>query len=152
MIPRLTFLAAGLSLAAFAIDASAQTPKPPPANAAAITAPPPIPASPGDSPNVLPEVESILRHRPWHEQYARQPAGFRNPGDAGRTNSYYPADNQFQNPGHARAGATYLGGIPDRNEQLAAYNAGTARYSAIQNHIDSYGRPSFGFGMGFGFR
>jgi hypothetical protein len=146
----LIILFIALALGVLSPEIRAQTP--PPANAAAITAPPPIPDTPSSSSGVLPEVESLIQHKAWHTDLVRQPAGFRNPGGAGRTNEFMPADNQFQNPGRARPAANYRGGIPDRAEQIAAYNAGTARYSAIQNHIDNYGRPMMGFGMGFGFR
>ena len=106
-----------------------------------------------------PARASILRHRAWHEEFmpdqAPQRAGFRNPGNVGRNAEYYPPGNQFQNP--QQAGSRHItaqignGGVPDRASQIAAYNAGTQRYNALQTHIDRYGRPMHGFGMGFGF-
>lgn len=106
-----------------------------------------------------PAQASILRYRAWHEEFtpnARpENAGFRNPGNVGRNAEYYPPGNQFQNP--QQAGSSHItarignGGAPDRAEQLASYNAGTARYNALQTHIDRYGRPMRGFGFGFGF-
>src|SRR5690606_15735959 len=102
---------------------------------------------------------SILRYRAWHEDFTPgQPhsqAGFRNPGNVGRTAEYYPPGNQFQNPQQAGGERVTArignGGVPDRASQIAAYNAGTSRYNALQTHIDRYGRPMRGFGMGFGF-
>lgn len=112
---------------------------------------------------------SILRQRPWHEDFvpdaqrpysyrshapANQEAGFRNPGGVGRRAEYYPPGDQFQvqvptTAPHvtARIG---LGGVPDRNEQLRSQSVGTAYYGMLQNHIDMYGSPRFGFGFGFG--
>lgn len=95
---------------------------------------------------------SLLRQRPWHEDFVpeSQP-GFRNPNGVGRMVEYYPPGDKFQNdsPRHitARIG---LGGVPDRNEQLAAQQTGTAYYGMLMNHIDRYGSPMMGFGMGFG--
>jgi len=120
------------------------------------------PEGPGASPGNVsfdPAQASILRHRAWHDEYTpRQPyapqAGFRNPGGVGRYAEYYPPGNQFQNPqqpgGQHVTARIGLGGVPDRAEQLAAYSAGTARYNALQTHIDRYGRPMNGFGLGFG--
>lgn len=106
-----------------------------------------------------PAQASILRYRAWHEEFMpdRAPAnaGFRNPGNVGRTAEYYPPGDQFQNP--EAAGSRHItarignGGVPDRAEQIAAFNAGTSRYNALQTHIDRYGRPMGGFGFGFGF-
>jgi hypothetical protein len=116
--------------------------------------PAPKPGTSSSSSQVLPEVDSILRHRAWHHEFTpgNQQAGFRNPGNVGRVNEYYPPGDRFQGAAQPHITARIgLGGVPDRNEQLAAYNAGTARYNAIQTHIDRYGRPMMGFGMGFGF-
>ena len=78
--------------------------------------------------------------------------GYRNPGGVGRMNEYYPPGDQFQSPGQrGRPAATHGLGATSRAEQLASYNAGTARYNAIQGHIDRYGSPRIGFGWGFGF-
>ncbi len=116
------------------------------------------PASMGSN-MVSPEIDSILNHRPWHHEFMdpKSPAaggqGYRNPGNVGRTNELYQPGDKFQNdsPKHVTA-KIGLGGVPDRAEQLAAFNAGTARYNALQTHMDRYGRPMAGFGMGFGFR
>lgn len=78
--------------------------------------------------------------------------GYRNPGGVGRFSEYYPPGDQFQNPTRGRRqAATYGIGMPTRSEQLASYNAGTARYNALQRHIDRYGSPRIGWGWGFGF-
>ena len=42
------------------------------------------------------------------------------------------------------------GGYPSRGEQMQAQRIGISRYNSIQNHIDNYARPSFGFGFGVG--
>lgn len=107
----------------------------------------------------MPEIDTILRYRPWHHEFMdpNSPAAgsrnFRHYDQVGPTAEFMPASGHYQNenPPHitARIGN---GGQPDRAEQIAAYNAGTARYSALQSHMDNYGRPMMGFGMGFGFR
>jgi hypothetical protein len=101
-----------------------------------------------------PQHNSVLRIKPWHEDFVpddQRQYGYRNPGGVGRMAEYYPPNNQFQNdsPRHvtARIG---LGGQPDRNEQLRAQAVGTAYYGMLQQHIDAYGSPRFGFGFGFG--
>ena len=43
------------------------------------------------------------------------------------------------------------GGIPDRNEQIAAQQAGQARSRDIQDNINAYGRPYGAIGAGFGY-
>jgi hypothetical protein len=142
--------------------AGAQTPEVPrgtgtPAAAAAPTAAPARPARESFA-DLPPPHSSILRLRPWHEEFVPQEQraksyGFRNPGGVGRMAEYYPPGDQFQNnaPAHITARTGQGGGAPDRSEQLQAQSVGTARYSALQSHIDTYGRPMMGFGMGFGF-
>jgi len=79
--------------------------------------------------------------------------GFRNPGGVGRYSEYYPPGDRFQQNNDPVKVAKFDqgGGAPDRQEQIEAYNAGTARYNAIQRHIDRYGsRMYFGFGFGMG--
>jgi hypothetical protein len=97
---------------------------------------------------------SILRVKPWHEDYIpeeHRQYGYRNPGGVGRVAEYYAPNNQFQNenPRHITA-KIGLGGQPDRNEQLRSQSVGTAYYGMLQRHIDMYGSPRFGFGFGFG--
>jgi hypothetical protein len=70
----------------------------------------------------------------------------------GRVAEYYPAGDKFQNS-FARSSADArigLGGVPDRNEQLQAQRVGTGYYNMLMTHIDRYGSPYMGFGMGFG--
>lgn len=80
--------------------------------------------------------------------------GFRNPGGVGRYKEYYPPGDRFQSGGEDPVKVAKFdqgGGAPDRQEQIEAYNAGTARYNAIQQHIDRYGsRMYFGYGFGMG--
>lgn len=97
---------------------------------------------------------SILRHKSWHEEFvpsSQREYAYRNPGGVGRRAEYYPPNNQFQNdsPRHITA-KIGNGGQPDRAEQLQAQLVGGANYNYLQTHIDRYGRPAFGFGMGFG--
>lgn len=101
---------------------------------------------------------SILRERPWHEEFVPDSQrnasyGVRNPGGVGRFAEYYPPGNRFQNdsPAHITARTGVGGGAPTLADQRAAQAVGTARYSALQTHIDTYGRPMMGFGLGFGF-
>lgn len=133
--------------------ALAQDPAPddPPARPAARKAAPARRISYAELP---PQHPSILRVKPWHEDYIpedQKSYAFRNPGGVGRRAEYYPPNNRFQNdsPRHvtARIG---LGGQPDRNEQLRSQAVGTAYYGMLQQHIDRYGSPRFGFGFGFG--
>jgi hypothetical protein len=100
---------------------------------------------------------SIVHHYPYpYPSFYNTDAtaGFRNPGGTGRYLEYYPPGNQFQSD-QARDPvkvATFgQGGIPDRAEQLAAQQIGIQRYNAIQQHIDNYARPYFGYGLGVGF-
>lgn len=122
------------------------------------------PASPGRVParasfaDLPAPHPSILRARPWHEDYVPESQkaasyGVRNPGGVGRFAEYYPPGNQFQNaaPAHITARTGVGGGAPSLADQRAAQAVGTATYSALQTHIDTYGRPMMGFGMGFGF-
>ncbi len=146
----LALLVTGLLSPGLVIAQSPATPNPP-------QTPTQSPASLG-AVTYDPAEASILRHRAWHEDFMPNQnagnSGYRNPGNVGRYAEYYPPGNQFQNP--QQAGSQHitakigLGGVPDRAEQIASYNAGTARYSAIQTHIDNYGRPMRGFGFGFG--
>ncbi len=79
-------------------------------------------------------------------------AGFRNPGGVGKFAEYYPPGNQFQVQGDpVRVAQFGVGGAyPSRGEQMEAQRIGISRYNSIQNHIDNYARPTFGFGFGVG--
>ncbi|MFO0909793.1 MAG: hypothetical protein U0794_15840 [Isosphaeraceae bacterium] len=100
---------------------------------------------------------SIVHHYgyPYPGYYHNdQYAGFRNPGGTGRYLEYYPPNNQFQvNPqtDPVKVATFGGGGIPDRNEQLAAQSLGVAKYNAIQGHIDTMARPMWGVGFFGGF-
>lgn len=100
---------------------------------------------------------SVVHHYPYPypgAYHGDETGGFRNPGGVGRYAEYYPPGNRFQenNDPVTRAKFDQGGGAPNRQEQIEAYNAGTARYNAIQRHIDRYGsgRMYYGFGFGMG--
>jgi hypothetical protein len=148
MIPRRALLLAVLALVP--VGVFAQDTAPQPSQGAARR-----PARGAPYAELPPPHPSILRVRPWHEDYLppdNRDYGFRNPGGVGRRAEYYPPGDKFQNdsPRHitARIG---LGGQPDRAEQLQAQAVGGANYNYLQSHIDRYGRPAWGFGWGFGF-
>jgi len=144
--------------------------------ALAQTAPPPSTPDPGESTkastapaqnaNVYPSYvrpqanyqhsrRSVVHHYPYpYPGYYHndQSAGFRNPSGVGRHAEYYPAGDHFQveNDPVKVAKFDQGGGAPDRAEQLAAERVGIQRGNSIQNHIDSYARPAFGYGFGVG--
>ncbi|WP_337173716.1 hypothetical protein [Paludisphaera sp.] len=98
---------------------------------------------------------SVVHHYayPYPGYYHGDPdAGFRNPEGRGRYAEFYtPQDTATQGKDPTQvASFARSNGAPDRAEQLAAYNAGTQRYNAIQRHIDSYARPYWGAGFGVG--
>lgn len=150
-------IAAALALATFAAgEARAQAPAQPPAQ----TAPAPAgaqayPGQPQAAPPAQQQVrrQSIVHHYPYPypgAYHGDQYGGFRNPGGTGRYLEYYPPGNQFQvapQQDAVRVATFGGGGIPDRNEQLAAQQIGISRYNAIQGHIDNMARPAFGFGF-----
>jgi hypothetical protein len=109
-------------------------------------------AQPSNRPQPL-RRQSIVQHYPYPypgAYHGDESGGFRNPGGTGRYLEYYPPGNQFQvAPAQdaVRVATFGGGGIPDRNEQLAAQQVGISRYNSIQNHIDSMARPSFGYGF-----
>jgi hypothetical protein len=103
---------------------------------------------------------SIVHHYPYpYPAYYSQDrsAGWRNPGGVGRYQEYYPPADQFQaeqqdrQRDSVRVAQFGSGGIPDRSEQLQAQQIGIQRYNSIQNHIDNYARPYYGYGFGVGF-
>ncbi len=97
---------------------------------------------------------SIVHHYPYpYPGYYNNDdtAGFRNPGGVGKYAEYYPPGNQFQVQNDpVRVAQFGVGGYPSRGEQMAAQRIGISRYNSIQNHIDNYARPAFGFGFGVG--
>jgi len=115
------------------------------------------------SPDIRPQAmypqrrRSVVQHYPYPypgAYHGDARGGFRNPGGVGRYSEYYPPGNRFQSGGTDPVKVAKFdqgGGAPDRQEQIQAYNAGTARYNAIQQHIDRYGsRMFFGYGFGMG--
>jgi hypothetical protein len=102
-----------------------------------------------------PTRKSIVHHYPYPYPgyyHGDQTAGFRNPGGTGRYLEYYPAGNQFQvntERDQVKVATFGGGGMPDRNEQLAAQQIGIQRYNAIQGHIDRMAQPYMGFGVGY---
>jgi hypothetical protein len=136
-------------LRAFTADAHAQappTPAPAPEGAQANT------NVPYTAPQPL-KRQSIVHHYPYPypgAYHGDSSGGFRNPGGTGRFLEYYPPGNQFQlatQQDVVRVAKFGGGGIPDRNEQLAAQQVGISRYNAIQGHIDNMARPAFGYGF-----
>ena len=116
----------------------------------------------GHSPYVKPQAvypqkrRSVVQHYPYPypgAYHGDATGGFRNPGGVGRHAEYYPPGNRFQEENDPVRVARFDqgGGAPDRQEQIEAYNAGTARYNAIQGHIDrNANRMYFGYGFGMG--
>ncbi|MBV8314379.1 MAG: hypothetical protein JO034_08300 [Singulisphaera sp.] len=137
--------------------ATAQSPSPSPSDLAPgedrvspePTAPAPVPA------RVPLRRRSIVHHYPYpYPGYYQddESAGFRNPGGVGRYAEYYPPGDQFQVEQDPVKVATFgQGGGPNWDEQRAAQQLGVQKYQAIQQHIDNYARPYFGYGFGAGF-
>jgi hypothetical protein len=97
---------------------------------------------------------SIVHHYqyPYPGYYQNdETAGFRNPGGVGRHAEYYPPGDQFQVQGDpVRVARFGEGGYPSRAEQMQAESLGIQRYNSIQQHIDNYAMPHWGFGFGVG--
>jgi hypothetical protein len=97
---------------------------------------------------------SIVHHYPYPYPgyyHYEETAGFRNPGNVGRHAEYYYPGEQFQVQGDPVKVAQFgVGGYPSRSEQLAAQQVGISRYNSIQQHIDNYARPVWGYGFGVG--
>ncbi len=102
---------------------------------------------------------SIVHHYPYpYPNYYQgdRTAGWRNPGGVGRFREYYPSGDQFQ--ANYSAGRDPVptasfggGGIPSREEQLQAQQVGVQKDNALQQHIDNYARPYYGYGFGVGY-
>jgi hypothetical protein len=97
-----------------------------------------------------PGYRSVLRHYPYAS--SDYTYGFRNPGGVGRFEEYYPPGNTFVNGGRDPVSAMHAGfdqGLPvgSIEQQAMAYNAGTARYSALQQHMDNFARPMGYWGL-----
>jgi hypothetical protein len=97
---------------------------------------------------------SIIHHYPYPypgAYYADETAGFRNPGGVGRYAEYYPPGDRFQNERDpVRVAQFGQGGYPSQADQRAAQQIGISRYNSIQQHIDNYAMPRYGYGFGFG--
>jgi hypothetical protein len=97
---------------------------------------------------------SIVHHYPYPypgAYYADETAGFRNPGGVGRYAEYYPPGDRFQVEGDpVRVAQFGVGGYPSQAEQRAAQQVGISRYNSIQQHIDNYAMPRYGYGFGMG--
>jgi hypothetical protein len=97
---------------------------------------------------------SIVHHYPYPypgAYYNDDTAGFRNPGGVGRHAEYYLPGDRFQvETDPVRVARFNQGGYPSRAEQLAAEQVGISRYNSIQQHIDNYAMPHYGYGFGFG--
>ncbi|HMB08110.1 MAG TPA: hypothetical protein VKP69_30815 [Isosphaeraceae bacterium] len=155
---RLHRVAAALVLSGTLVPAASAQSSPPSAVQSASTpgarAAPAAATAPAQTPS---RRRSIVHHYPYpypsfYDTDAT--AGFRNPGGTGRYLEYYPPGNQFQidqarDP--VKVATFGQGGIPDRADQLAAQQIGIQRYNAIQNHIDNYARPYWGYGFGVGY-
>jgi len=118
-------------------------------------------AYPGVPDHVRPQAyhpqrrRSIVHHYPYpYPGYYNndQTAGFRNPGGVGKYAEYYTPGNQFQVQGDPVRVAQFGvgGGYPSRAEQMQAQQIGISRNNSLQNHIDNYARPAFGYGFGVG--
>jgi hypothetical protein len=97
---------------------------------------------------------SIVHHYPYPypgAYYSDENAGFRNPGGVGRYAEYYPPGDRFQVEGDpVRVAQFGVGGYPSQADQRAAQSLGIQRYNSIQQHIDNYAMPHYGYGFGFG--
>lgn len=138
------------------------SPPPPPTSAPAVQAAPAQgrPASvPVRRTQSKTRRRSIVHHYPYPYPayyHGDQSAGWRNPGGVGRFAEYYPAGNQMQvdNPNErdpVRVATFGDGGIPSRQQQMEAQQIGIQRENAIQQHIDNYARPAYGYGFGVGY-
>ena len=142
---------------AFSSIATAQSPSPAPSDLAPGAAQvSPEPTNPAPVPARVPlRRRSIVHHYPYpYPGYYQddQSAGFRNPGGVGRYAEYYPPGDQFQVEQDPVKVATFdQGGGPNWDEQRAAQQLGVQKSQAIQQHIDDYARPYFGYGFGTGF-
>jgi len=78
--------------------------------------------------------------------------GFRNPGGVGRMNEYYPPGNTFERgPAPTQAAQFDIGpSATSRSAQLAAQQVGIQRSRMLNEQIEAYSTPRFGYGFGFG--
>ena len=75
-------------------------------------------------------------------------------GGVGRIAEYYDNRTLAPQPDYHPVPVAGFGngGVPDRNEQIQAQQAGAQRTANIQNNINAYGRPygAIGAGLGYG--
>lgn len=94
---------------------------------------------------------------PYPEAYADDSrGGFRNPGGVGRGLMWYPPNNQFsgatgRDPVRVAQFMNSPSPFPTISENIAAQSLGVQKYNALQQHIDNYARPYFGYGLGMGY-
>jgi hypothetical protein len=161
MSPLTRFAGALLVSAAVVPLAEAQAPpaaKQPPARPQAAPSRPAAPARKAVTPTQNRGVQrrSIVHHYPYpYPSYYNddRSAGFRNPGGAGRYREYYPAGDRFQNEQErdpVRV-ATFGTVGPTLADQRAARQIAVMEDSVMQQHIDNYARPYYGFGLGVGY-
>ena len=97
---------------------------------------------------------SIVHHYPYpYPGYYHNDdsAGFRNPGGVGRYAEYYPPGDRFQVQGDpVRVAQFGVGGYPSQADQRAAQQLGISRNNSLQQHIDNYAMPHYGYGFGMG--
>ena len=134
--------------------AAAQAPSNPPAPSGS------APGAKADQPRAAgapasPRRRSIVHHYPYPYPgyyHGDQTAGYRNPSRVGRYAEYYPPGNQFQvEQDPVRVAKFDSGGGPNWDEQRAAQQVGIQRYNSIQQSIDNYARPYYGYGFGVGY-
>ncbi|WP_422926193.1 hypothetical protein [Singulisphaera sp. PoT] len=142
-----------LTLVAFAQDPSSSTTT---TNPSATT---PTPAKKAVTRTQARQRRSIVHHYPYPYPgyyHSDRNAGWRNPGGVGRYGDYYPAGDRFQANDNVErdpvSPATFgNGGIPSRDEQLQAQQIGVQKDRVMQDHIDNYARPYYGYGFGVGY-
>jgi hypothetical protein len=101
-------------------------------------------------PSQNPARRSIVYRRPTLYDMQRT-AAYQNPGGVGRYSEFYSGGIPPQTGQDPVRVATFGGGgIPDRQEQLQAQAIGIQRYNSIQQHIDRFAAPYFGWGFGAG--
>lgn len=114
---------------------------------------PPVETNP-EAPNYHPgAAHTVVRHNPIPYRTDNNTYGFRNPGHLAKVAEFYAPGEKFDTAPHDPIHpATYneQTAALSRSMQIQAYNAGTARYSAVMQSIYAYSRP-MGGGFGFGF-
>jgi len=103
--------------------------------------------------NPLPRRTSDNSYYPYGHSESTQPSSGYSTGGVGRYAEFYdpntPTSQVDQHP--VPVARFESGGGPDRNEQIAAQQAGQGRARNIQNNINAYGTPYGAYGAGFGY-